>query len=97
MKDWKPGTIGRPLDVNKVYIIDEEGKKLGPNEEGEIGISGNNVFIDYYKNRKLYNEVVKKDIFYTGDLGFYDENGIYYFTGRKKDLIIKGGYQYFTR
>lgn len=79
-KGWEPGSIGVPLDVNKCKIA----------EDGEILLKGNNVFMGYHKNKKLYNEVLRDGWFYTGDLGF-ERDGKFYFLDRKKDLIIKGG------
>ena len=90
-KGWKPGSIGVPLDVNEVRIIDNDDNEVGIGETGEIVIKGENVFRDYYNNHNLYNNVVKDGFFKTGDLGYKDNNGVYYFSGRKKDLIIKGG------
>lgn len=89
--NWKPGSIGVPLDVNEVKIVGENGSKLGTNQTGEIVVKGDNVFVGYYKNQAQYNKVVKDGWFCTGDLGYQDENGIFYFVDRKKDLIIKGG------
>ncbi len=79
-KNWKPGSIGLPLDVNKCMI----------NKDGEIIIKGNNVFKGYHKNNKLFKKTVINEWFHTGDLGEY-KNGKYYFIDRKKDLIIKSG------
>ncbi len=80
-KNWKPGTIGIPLSVNK--------SKIGKN--GEILIKGKNVFIGYYKNKNLYNKVFdKNNWFRTGDVGNI-KNKIFYFLDRSKDLIIKNG------
>ena len=79
-KNWKPGSIGVPLDVNKCKI----------NKHGEMLIKGKNVFIGYYKNKKLYEKVVKNHWFCTGDLGKH-HRGKFYFVDRKKDLIIKSG------
>jgi len=78
--DWRPGSIGVPLDVNHC--------KIG--HDGEILLKGDNVFVDYYKNKDLYKQVVKDGWFHTGDIGF-ERDGKYYFVDRKKDLIIKGG------
>lgn len=78
-KGWKPGSIGIPLDVNKCRI----------SEDGEILIKGENVFMSYYKNKQLYEKSVVDGWFHTGDLGKYNE-GKFYFTDRKKDIIIKG-------
>jgi len=49
------------------------------------------VFIGYYNNQEIYNQVVLDGFFHTGDLGYKNKYGVFYFTGRKKDLIIKGG------
>jgi len=78
-KGWKPGSIGIPLDVNECRI----------SEDGEILIKGENVFMSYYKNKQLYEKSVVDGWFHTGDLGKYNE-GKFYFTDRKKDIIIKG-------
>jgi len=79
-KNWQPGSIGFPLDVNECKVSDN----------GELLIKGDNVFIGYYKNQNLYQDVVINGWFCTGDLGNM-ENGRFYFSDRKKDLIIKGG------
>jgi len=79
-KKWQPGSIGIPLDVNECKV----------SKNGELLIKGDNVFIGYYKNKNLYEDIVKDGWFRTGDLG-YMENGRFYFSDRKKDLIIKGG------
>ena len=78
--DWRPGTIGIPLDVNECKI----------SKESEILIKGKNVFSGYYKNQKLYKKVVKDGWFYTGDL-VSCQNGRHIYKDRSKDLIIKGG------
>lgn len=78
--DWKPGSIGIPLDVNECRIIND----------GEILLKGENIFVGYYKNEKLYKQVVKDGWFHTGDIGS-ERDGKFYFVDRKKDLIIKGG------
>lgn len=78
--NWKPGTIGIPLDVNECSLADDS----------EMLIKGKNVFVGYYKNEELYKNVVKDGWFYTGDIASY-KNGVYEYRDRKKDLIIKGG------
>jgi len=77
---WSPGSIGKPLDVNECKIA----------KDGEILLKGDNVFVGYYKNMKLYDEVIKDGWFYTGDLG-EERDGKCFFIDRKKDLIIRGG------
>ena len=90
-EDWKPGSIGKPLDVNEVGIMDENGNMLDHDQVGEIVVKGENVFIGYHNNQEIYNKLVINQCFHTGDLGYRGKNGMFYFTGRKKDLIIKGG------
>ena len=78
--DWIPGSIGYPLDVNKCEIA----------KDGEILLKGENIFIGYYQNESLYKEAINEGWFHTGDLG-EEKDGKFFFTDRKKDLIIKGG------
>jgi len=54
-------------------------------------VKGENVFVGYYKNQEVYDQLVVDGFFHTGDLGYKNKDGIFYFIGRKKDLIIKGG------
>jgi acyl-CoA synthetase (AMP-forming)/AMP-acid ligase II len=78
-KNWIPGSIGKPLDVNDCQI----------SKSGEILLKGDNIFIGYHKNEALYRETVIDGWFKTGDLG-YKKDDKYFFVDRKKDLIIKG-------
>lgn len=80
LENWKPGSIGVPLSVNKCRLADDS----------EIMLKGKNIFCGYYKNESLYKEVLKDGWFHTGDFGRY-ENGNFFYLDRKKDLIIKGG------
>lgn len=89
--NWECGSIGFPLDVNDVKIFDENDNELEPFQEGEIVIKGKNVFVGYYKNDSLYKNAVRNEYFHTGDLGYMDNTGRFYFVDRLKDLIIKGG------
>ena len=90
---WELGSIGVPLDCNECLILGEDGEPLPPkaNVVGEIALRGDNVFIDYYKNPDLYAQVVLGGLFLTGDLGRHAPDGRFWFVGRKKELIIKGG------
>ncbi len=88
---WEPGSIGFPLDCNECFIVDKGDRPLPPGELGEIAIRGANVFTGYYKNNALYHTVVRDGVFFTGDLGYSDEQGRFWFAGRLKELIIKGG------
>lgn len=91
MPGWEPGSIGVPLDVNEVRIFNANDEEVPVNETGEIVVKGDNVFVGYYRNEGLYHKVVRNGYFHTGDLGYVDEKGVFYFRDRQKDLIIKGG------
>jgi long-chain acyl-CoA synthetase len=90
-QNWKPGSIGFPLDVNECKILDDNFNELAFNEVGEIAIKGPNVFIGYYKNEEAYKKAIKNELFLTGDLGYKNKDGRFFYADRKKDLIIKGG------
>lgn len=94
-KNWKPGTIGIPLDINECIILREDKSMADVKEVGEIAIKGDNVFTGYLRNERAYQNVIYNGYFLTGDMGYKDDEGIFYFVDRKKDLIIKGGVNIF--
>lgn len=87
----KTGNIGRPFDIVDIKIFNNDGREAKYGEVGEFGIRGAGLFKGYFKNRQLFDECIKDGYFMTGDLGQKDENGVYYYVDRIKDLIIKGG------
>jgi len=91
LTNWEPGSIGYPLTVNDCKIFDKDFNELNAGEIGQIGLKGENVFVGYHKNKKAFENSFFNDYFLTGDLGYKDERGRYYFADREKDLIIKGG------
>ena len=91
LPNWEPGSIGYPLTVNDCKIFSKDLNELKVGEIGQIGLKGDNVFVGYYKNKKAYRNAFINDYFLTGDLGYKDETGKYYFSDREKDLIIRGG------
>lgn len=88
---WKPGSVGRPLDCVKIKLLDDSGNEVKIGETGEIAVKTRGFFMGYFKNQRLYKSCFKNGYFCTGDLGRKDKKGLYYYVGRKKDLIIKGG------
>ncbi len=77
---------------NEIRIIDAEGNYVNQGESGELVIKGDNVLLEYYKNEEATKSAFNEDgYFLTGDLGVEDEEGFFFITGRKKELIIKGG------
>ena len=89
--EWRPGTIGKPLDVNQVKIFDKYGKECAPGKKGEIVVKGKNVFPGYAVRPELTQKFFHRDYFRTGDIGFKDRDGYFYFGGVEKELIIRGG------
>ena len=84
------GSIGRPTLNMRVRILDDDGHELPPGAEGEMVVSGRQLASAYWQGPgKLLP--IPQDGFRNGDLAKRDEDGFVYITGRKKDIIIKGG------
>ena len=87
----KYGSVGVPVG-NDVKIIDGEGNEVPRGTPGEIMVRGDNVMKGYYKAPKITAMVLEPDGWlHTGDLGYMDDYGFVFVTGRIKEIIIKGG------
>ena len=86
----KIGSIGKPLQINEMSILNENNQEVEENMEGEICIRGYNVASGYLGDTKM-NHVFRNGWFHSGDYGTKDEKGNFYFHGRQDSLIIKGG------
>ena len=93
----KVGSIGIPLPGNEMKIVDEKGNDVPPNTKGEIVIKGDNVMKEYFKNPEANAETLKNGWLHTGDIGHMDEDGFFFITDRKKDMIIRGGENIYPR
>ncbi len=85
-------TVGRPLPDIEVKIVDENGNEVPRGQVGEIICRGYNVMKGYYKMPEKTAETIRNGWLYSGDLGIMDERGYIIFKGRKKELIIVGGF-----
>jgi len=86
-----PESVGRPLPVVDIRVVDEQGVSLAPGRIGEIVIKGPIVMPGYWNNPEATAEVIKDSWLHTGDLGYLDSEGFLYITDRAKDMIIRGG------
>jgi len=86
----KLGSIGRPTLNLRVRLLDDAGREVGVGEEGEMVVSGRQLASAYWQGPDTLVPI-PQDGFRNGDLARRDEDGYVYITGRKKDIIIKGG------
>jgi acyl-CoA synthetase (AMP-forming)/AMP-acid ligase II len=86
----KPGSAGIPVG-NQLRVVDEQENVLPSGSVGEVVIRGKNVFSSYLDNPDADREALKYGWFHSGDLGFLDEEGYLFLTGRKKELINRAG------
>jgi long-chain acyl-CoA synthetase len=89
----RPGSIGLPYFDTEMKVVDTKtGKDLNTGAEGEICIRGPQVMKGYFNRPEETASVLKGSWLYTGDIGREDEDGFFYITSRKKDMIIYKGY-----
>ncbi len=84
-------TVGRVIEGVEVKIVDDKLQEVPAYAQGEILIKSKYFMHGYYKNQEATNQVIIDDWMHTGDLGTLDEEGYLKITGRKKDIIIRGG------
>ncbi len=90
-------TVGKAIDGVELKIVNENRETLPAGEIGEIAVKSFGVMKGYYKLEEATKEVLEDGWFYTGDLGSLDEEGYLRFVGRKKELIIRGGYNIYPQ
>jgi malonyl-CoA/methylmalonyl-CoA synthetase len=95
----RPGTVGMPFPGQEARVVDVESREPVPSGEvGEIEVRGPHVFAGYCNQPEATRESFDEDgWFRTGDLGYVDEDGYFVISGRKKELIITGGYNVYPR
>lgn len=95
--DIRPGSVGRGMPNEEVYIVDETGTRLGPGEVGELVVRGSNVMKGYWELPEETAKMLRPGqypwelVLYTGDLFRMDEEGFLYFVGRRDDIIKTRG------
>ncbi len=96
-RERKPGSIGTPIRGVQMRVVDNSDQDVPRGEVGEIIISGPNVMKGYWHRPEATAEAIRDGWFHTGDLARVDEDGYFYIVDRKKDLIIRGGYNVYPR
>ncbi len=96
-RERKPGSIGTPIEGVEMKCVDDEGKEVAQGEIGEILIKGHNVMKGYLNQPEATAESIKDGWFATGDMAKVDEDGYFFIVDRKKELIIRGGYNVYPR
>jgi long-chain acyl-CoA synthetase len=96
-KERKPGSIGTPVRGVEMRVEDDEGDEVPQGEVGEIAIRGHNVMKGYWRRPEDTAIAIHDGWFRTGDLGMVDKDGYFFIVDRKKDLILRGGYNVYPR
>ncbi len=93
----KAGSIGTPLEEVEMKLVGENDEEVAPGEVGEIAIRGHNIMKGYWQRPEATAEAMRGGWFHSGDMARRDEDGYYFIVDRKKDLIIRGGYNVYPR
>lgn len=87
----KIGSVGKPIPNVSLKIHNDSGEEVDSNVIGEIVAEGPNIMKGYYKQPKITEETLRFGCLHTGDLGYFDDDGFLYLSGRKKNMMISGG------
>ena len=93
----KPGSVGKPLPNVEVLVVDEQDNPVATGEIGEVVARGPNIMQGYYNMPDETSAALRNGWLHTGDMGYFDEEGYLYIVERKKDLIIRGGFNIYPR
>jgi long-chain acyl-CoA synthetase len=94
----KPGSIGTPVEGVEMKVFDDDRREVSRGEVGEIAIRGHNVMKGYWNRPDATANAIDADgWFYSGDIARVDEDGCFFIVDRKKELIIRGGYNVYPR
>jgi long-chain acyl-CoA synthetase len=96
-RERKPGSIGTPIDGVELRLVGLAGGEAPTGEVGEIAIRGHNLMKGYWGREEATREAIPDGWLRTGDLARRDEDGFFFIVDRKKDLIIRGGYNVYPR
>ncbi len=91
----RPGSMGLPTPGHEMSVVDEEGRELGPGEEGDVALRGRppSLFAGYWNQPDETERVFRGDWYVTGDRATRDEDGYFWFAGRADDVILSAAYR----
>jgi acyl-coenzyme A synthetase/AMP-(fatty) acid ligase len=94
----RPGSMGKPTPGFEVCVVDEDGRVLGPREEGHVAVRVRperpvGLFREYWKDPEATAGAFRGDWYYTGDRAEVDDDGYFWFVGRSDDVIISSAYR----
>ncbi len=93
----KLGSVGKPMPGFEVRLVDDEGNEVADGGAGEVCARSKSIMQGYWKSPETTSEVIKDGWLHTGDIGRLDDEGYLYIVDRKKDLILRGGFNVFPR
>jgi len=93
----KAGSIGTPIEGVEMRVVDEADNEVAQGEVGEIVIRGHNIMKGYWQRPDATEEAMRGGWFHSGDMARIDEDGCFFIVDRKKDMIIRGGYNVYPR
>ena len=96
-KPSKPGTVGLPIFGVDVRCVDDDGRPVPSGERGEVVVRGPNIMKGYFNRPEATDEATRNGWFHTGDIGIIDPDGYLSIVDRKKDMILRGGFNVYPR
>jgi long-chain acyl-CoA synthetase len=96
-QERKPGSIGVPIGGTEFRLVDDDGNDVPDGEPGEIAMRGPFVMRGYWEREDATAETIRDGWFHTGDMATVDDDGYFFIVDRKKELIIRGGYNVYPR
>jgi long-chain acyl-CoA synthetase len=96
-RERRPGSIGTPIRGVQMQVVDEHGREVSQGGVGEIVIRGHNLMKGYWRRPEETAAAIRDGWFHSGDMGRVDADGYFAIVDRKKDLIIRGGYNVYPR
>jgi long-chain acyl-CoA synthetase len=93
----KAGSIGTPIEGVEMRLVNENDEPVEQGEVGEVVIRGHNIMKGYWQRPDATEEAMRGGWFHSGDMARTDEEGYFFIVDRKKDMIIRGGYNVYPR